>query len=244
MKVGIIADIHSNAPALEAVLNDLSLKNVGQIVHLGDAFNGPIDPVGVADLLRERQTIHVQGNGERMVLSDDSAVRSRSAEYARQRLSVEDLAWIRAWPTYFDSEDIFACHGTPASDTEYLLEDVTMSGVRLRSVGEVRAQLGSIKASLILCAHSHVPRLVELGGRVSVLNPGSVGLPAYSLDSPIRHTMETGSPHARYAIAERRGLGWHVEHVAVSYDHMKAAATAEQEGFLDWVAPLKSGYAL
>jgi predicted phosphodiesterase len=244
MKIAVIADIHGNAPALEAVLSDLSRSDVDHVVHLGDAFNGPIDPVGVAKLLRGWPMIHVRGNGERMVLAEDEAERFRSATYARDRLSADDLQWIRSWPVVYRHDAFFACHGSPASDTEYLLEEITAQSVRLRAIAEIQTRLDGVHFSLVLCAHSHVPRLVRVSSATLVLNPGSVGLPAYSDQSPLPHTMEVGSPSARYAIAETCGSGWRVAHVAVPYDDEKAAALADRAGFHEWASVLRTGYAV
>jgi len=40
-----------------------------------------------------------------------------------------------------------------------------------------------------------------------VLNPGSVGLPAYDDDQPVPHIVENGTPEARYAIVQRDPRG-------------------------------------
>lgn len=243
MKLAIIADIHGNAPALEAVLADIARCGVDQIVHLGDAFNGPVDPAGVARLLRPTAMIHLRGNGERMVLSDDPAAGARSAAFARERLSPDELRWIASWPEVFAHGEFFACHGSPASDVEYLVEEPRGDSVRLRSAAEVEASLRGVAAGLVLCAHSHVPRWVSVRNRWWILNPGSVGLPAYALASPRPHTMEVGSPCARYATAEKTGEGWRVCHLALPYDHERAAAAAERAGYPDWARTLRTGFA-
>jgi predicted phosphodiesterase len=243
MRLAVIADIHGNAPALEAVLADIARSGADQVVHLGDAFNGPIDPAGVLRRLRATPMIHIRGNGERMVLSDDPAVRTRSAVYARERLSAEDLRWIGGWPELFRHADFFACHGSPSSDVEYLVEEPLREGVRLRSAAELEANVRGLATGLVLCAHSHVPRLVRAPDGTCILNPGSVGLPAYALGSPLPHKMEVGSPDARYAIAEKEAEGWRFCHIAVPYDHEHAATAAEREGFPDWAAAIRTGYA-
>lgn len=243
MKIAVIADIHSNRPALEAVLKDLSHYQIDRLVHLGDAFNGPIDPAGVAALLRPLTMLHVRGNGERMVLSDDLNERKRSASFARERLGLDDLEWIRSWPRTRIEQDFLMCHGSPKSDTDYLLEEVLPDGVRLRTTRDVLARLGPVESNLVLCGHTHVPRFVRLNRRCAVLNPGSVGLPAYADSSPTPHKMEVGSPEARYAIAELDDSGWRVSHRAVPYDYNEAATIAEAEGFPDWATALRTGYA-
>lgn len=244
MKIAVIADIHGNAPALEAVLEDMSRFDVDLIIDLEDAFNGPIDPVRVAELLQTRPMIHIRGNGERMVISEDITERSPSANFARDRLSSDHLQWINNWPVLHCEENFLACHGSPMSDTEYLLEEITAETVCLRTLMDIQARLGSVHASLVLCAHSHIPRLVQVSNATWVMNPGSVGLPAYSLESPIPHKMEVGSPSARYAVAEQYSSGWRVLHIAVPYDYEKAASAAKSQGFPEWVTALRSGYTM
>ncbi|MBK8476374.1 MAG: metallophosphoesterase family protein [Opitutaceae bacterium] len=242
MKLGIIADIHSNAPALAAVLADLARHKVDLVVQLGDAFNGPIAPAEVMALLRARPMLHVKGNGERMVLAEDPAERSASATYARSVLSEADLAWVAAWPARHDQPEFTACHGSPRSDLEYLLEEVTSRGVFLRSGADIAARLEETVSPLVLCGHTHLPRVVRLLSGTLVVNPGSVGLPAYADVPPFPHRMETGSPHARYAVTEVIAGEWAVSLCAVAYDWEAAAKLAEARGFPDWVVPLRTGY--
>jgi predicted phosphodiesterase len=242
LRIAVIADIHSNAPALEAVLEDLSGRSVDRIVHLGDAFNGPVDPAAVALLLRSQPMIHVRGNGERMVLSEDPEQRSSSALYARERLSADVLEWIRDWPLVVSQPEFIACHASPESDTDYLLEELVAGGVRLRKREDILLQLGAIEAPVVLSAHTHIPRFVRVSDGLAVLNPGSVGLPAYEQQLPISHVMEVGSPEARYALAEIHGKKVKALHVCIPYDHDKAALLAERAGFREWGTILRSGF--
>lgn len=243
MRIAIIADIHGNAPALEAVLEYLGRGKYDRVIDLGDAFNGPIDPAAVVKMLRAQPIVHVRGNGERMVLSEDAQQRTRSATFARDRLGPEDLAWFSTWPMVQVDGEIVACHGSPTSDVDYLLEEIAPQGVRLRAPADIAARISGFRAPMILCGHTHIPRYVRVDDQVSVVNPGSVGLPAYADAAPIPHHMETGSPAARFAVAERGEAGWHVTHYALRYDHEKAARAAEREGFPDWAHALRTGYA-
>jgi hypothetical protein len=76
-----------------------------------------------------------------------------------------------------------------------------------------------------------------------VVNPGSVGLPAYSDDSPHPHVMESGSPHARYAIIESVNEDWAVERMTIPYDWRAAADAARTNGRDDWAEWLMTGEA-
>jgi diadenosine tetraphosphatase ApaH/serine/threonine PP2A family protein phosphatase len=137
--------------------------------------------------------------------------------------------------------DVLLCHGSPCSDTVYLLEDVTSGYAVVRTNSEVRRLLDGTAYPLVLCGHSHVPRLVRFKEGPVIVNPGSVGLPAYEDDSPVIHRMETHSPHSSYAILERTADGWNVELHRVTYDWALATRCAQARGREDWARALLTG---
>src|SRR5690348_4802680 len=63
--LAVIADIHGNRWALEAILQDIDRRGIQQIVNLGDHLIGPLDPAGTADLLLTRKMVSVCGNDDR-----------------------------------------------------------------------------------------------------------------------------------------------------------------------------------
>ena len=99
---------------------------------------------------------------------------------------------------------------------------------------------GKVSASLILCGHTHQPRIRQLDDGRLVVNPGSVGLPAYDDNHPHFHLVETDSPHARYALLERQNGRWNVELRNVAYDWESAAAQADRNGRPDWADALRT----
>lgn len=106
----------------------------------------------------------------------------------------------------------------------------------------MEAQLDGIDAPLMLCGHTHKPRLVELARGRRVLNPGSVGLQAFRDSGPPSWAIATGSPHARYALLHREDGRWRVESRVVPYDWDAAVAAARSAVREDWVAPLATGW--
>lgn len=88
--------------------------------------------------------------------------------------------------------------------------------------------VGAGDAQLVLCGHTHIPRVVVRDG-VVIVNPGSVGMPAYDDDRPVAHVMEAGCP-PRYALVTPSSSGWRVDLRAVPYDFEAAARQAEQAG--------------
>lgn len=232
MRIATIADTHGNLIALEAVLNDLRTQAPDLVVNLGDLFTGPFDPAGSADMQIARGCPTLAGNHERNLLEGDDT--STSVAFARPRLSAAHLSWIRSLPKTLPlaDGDVFACHGSPAGgDLDYLLEDIASGRPVLAAEDAIRSKLDGIGgATLVLCGHTHMPRIVQLG-TVLVVNPGSVGMRAYADDRPVPHAMESGSPHARYALATRGSSGrWSVELRAVANDWNQAAQQARANG--------------
>jgi predicted phosphodiesterase len=184
----------------------------------------------------------IQGNCDRQVVTFEPKRMGLSDAYARQQLRPEHLAWLaRLPPVLRPVDDVFVCHGTPSSDETYFLEDLTPSGPVLAPLATIDARAGSCDAALILCGHTHVPRVVRLDGGRIVVNPGSVGLQAYQDDEPFHHIMQTGSPEARYAILERAGDRWTAELIRVEYDWREAAGLAAERGRPDWATALATG---
>lgn len=108
----------------------------------------------------------------------------------------------------------------------------------------IRTRLGNISGKLVLCGHSHIPRAISIGDGVQIVNPGSVGLPAYDDVQPWPHYMESGSPRARYALLDREANNWRITFVAVEYDWLAASDEARSANRPDWAHALATGYAL
>jgi predicted phosphodiesterase len=240
MPVAIVSDIHGNLPALEAVVADAEARGCKSFFNLGDLLSGPLWPAETADYLMASAWLTIRGNHERQLLTGDSQRMNRSDAYAFGCLSEEHLNWLRALPATMElpSEDIFLCHGTPASDLIYFMEDVDEAGWKEARPDQVADRAGSRAERLLLCGHTHVPRVLRLGDGRTIANPGSVGLQAYDDDKPFPHAIEIGTPHARYAILDQDRQ---VELVAIDYDHEAAARQADRNGRPDWAYALLHG---
>jgi len=240
-KIAIISDIHGNSLALEAVLSDISRRGIDTVFNLGDSLYGPLDPLGTFKLLIEHDITHIMGNCDRIIfesLDDDS---SSTVNYVKQSLTTEAINWLQQHPSSLTIDDIFLCHGTPNSDEVYLLEEMKKEGATLKSPKDIIDALEYVEQSVVLCGHSHIPRTVYLPNGKLIINPGSVGLPAYIDDLPVPHKMESGSPHANYTIIEKNSTNWLVDQISVPYDWKKAAAMAELNQRQDWADALRIG---
>ena len=242
MRIAAVSDIHGNLPALEAVLADIAQRGADVTVNLGDILSGPLQPAATADRLMPLDMPTVAGNHERQVLTHALERMGEADRYAYDNISELHRAWLRSLPSTLRlTPDVLLVHGTPSTDLVYWLESVDERGQRPATYAEVLERAGDAAASLILCGHTHVPRSVQLDDGRLIVNPGSVGLQAYEDVHPHPHRAQNGTPHARYAIVERRGSAWQVEHIAVPYDWHAASAMAAANGRPDWAYALATG---
>jgi putative phosphoesterase len=242
-RIAVLSDIHGNLAALEAVVADFSPRQVDLVVNLGDSVSGPLLPRETATYLQAQPWIHLAGNHERQVLTLAPETMGPSDAYAKSQLDPAALAWLASLPaTERLGGEIFLCHGIPTHDKTYFLESAENGGMRPATASEVETRLGSVTAAVVLCGHTHMPRSVRTSRGQLIVNPGSVGLPAFSDVVPIPHKAETGSPDARYAIVERRTAGWTAQLVTVPYDYRPMAALARLRGRPSWDQALRTGY--
>ena len=144
MRVGVLADIHGNLPALDAVLADVDAAGVDAIVLNGDIATGPM-PAETLDRLAElgERAIWVRGNADRELVAAYEggvnanlpyAVRS-TTEYGASRLESRHRDLLAGLPLSVTVEvtglgPVRFCHATTRSDTEIVLVDSPVSRYR------------------------------------------------------------------------------------------------------------------
>ncbi len=248
LKYAILSDIHSNSYALKAVLEHAQSQGVERYINLGDILYGPIAPRATYDLLQTIDATTICGNQDRQIFqaTPEEIDANPTMQFILQDLGPEPIQWMKTLP--FDSQitqDIYACHGSPQDDMVYLLEDVSSGSPSLRVDSEIKKLLGGNTSPIILCGHTHIARCVELSSGQLVVNPGSVGMPAYTDEEPHLHSMETYSAKASYAILSQQSNGaWNVALHKISYPVKTSARLAEQRQRLDWVHFLTTGRGL
>ena len=243
MKIAVISDVHGNIAALNAVLADAAGCAVDQIVNLGDICSGALFPEETADRLMALDLPTIRGNHERQVLTLSHDAMGLSDQHAASTLRDDQRAWLAGLPPMLRlSDDVLMVHGTPGSDVEYFLETVTEAGLRAATDREIGERAHGADVPVILCGHTHVPRIVALDDGRLIVNPGSVGLPAYADERPFPHAVECGSPHARYAIVKESGGQWSADIRLVAYDWDQAARDAMANGREDWARALATGH--
>jgi diadenosine tetraphosphatase ApaH/serine/threonine PP2A family protein phosphatase len=197
----LIADVHANLTALEAVF--AALPAVDEIWALGDHVGYGPDPSEVLALLRERRAFLVAGNHDRAVGAGEGTeafpnrLAAMVAAKHREWLSAEERDHLAALPLVAERGGATLFHGSLAQPlTEYVFDSAA-----------AQRTLRSARTALCCNGHTHIAAVFELavrGGSVirpdaevtyslgdrTLVNPGSVGQP------------RDGDPRAAWALLE------------------------------------------
>ena len=203
MRIGVVADVHGNELALEAVLADGTRAGVERWICLGDVIGYGPDSRACVHRLHALGTRCVMGNHEARLLGLSTLPFRSEAElaleHARRDLDPEAWAVIRTYePAIEWSDRALFCHGSPRDRDEYLFGPL-----------QIEEALASTPRPWVFCGHTHhqgvvgngadprdgAPIILTASDRMLV-NPGSVGQP------------RDGDPRAAYALVdfERRQL--------------------------------------
>jgi hypothetical protein len=96
MHSAVLSDLHGNADALLAGINDLRHQSPGPRLTLGDCFSGPLAVVRTADTRAGLAAITVCGTLDRALFS---RARDTWNATARPRMPQAALHWLATRPT-------------------------------------------------------------------------------------------------------------------------------------------------
>jgi len=242
MRIALISDIHGNYWALHKVLKDIEIRKPDLIVNLGDSLYGPLKPMDTYNLIKSHDILSLSGNQDRAILEGLSKTPiNKTIQYVIDELNDNAIDWLKTLPTtVLIEENICAFHGTPKSDTIYLLEDLH-DGYRLvNEENKIEEHLIGIDSKIIFCGHSHTSRLIKIANRW-IINPGSVGLQAYEDELPIYHKIESFNNLAQYCLIDIEGNEFKTEQIYLQYDYDKAVKCAADNNRMDWANWIKYG---
>jgi predicted phosphodiesterase len=191
VRIAVLSDVHSNLPALEAVLRHADAAGVVDGVWCaGDLIGYGPQPSEVIDTLRSRDVVAVAGNHDlaacsRMELDEFNPVASDAVLWTARHLSDDELEFLASLPLVWTEGDITMVHGSLRHpEWEYLLTP---------EQAEAHFELQATRYSII--GHSHIPfwceenrrgpvfhrgadgDVVELSDTRLIVNPGGVGQP-------------------------------------------------------------------
>jgi len=176
VRIAVVADIHGNLPALEAVLDDVDALSVDAVLVAGDVVGGPLVAESLELLNSRPEAVHwIGGNAEReAVAAYDGAATSddlpgRAASWSARALSQGWRSRLASWPTTVTLSGVVFCHGSPRSDDEIL--------TRISPEATYRDALAGVTEALVVGGHTHQQFIRQLGDNLTFANAGSVGLP-------------------------------------------------------------------
>ncbi len=224
--LAVIADIHGNLPALEAVLADLARVRPDRIVVAGDFVNrGPqgravlerLAPLGYPAISGNHDTWLVALARGELVPRDWGSAWTTPVRLALEELTPEWLAWLEALPFSLRVElpgaaPIRLVHGSPRHSREGM--------GRLRADAEVAEALAGVEERTVIGAHIHYPHERMVAG-THVVVVGAVGCPF------------NGDVNAQYGLFRWDGVMWRFEHRSIPYDHEPLYQAWRDGGYLD-----------
>jgi diadenosine tetraphosphatase ApaH/serine/threonine PP2A family protein phosphatase len=194
LRVAVISDVHSNQPALEAVLAATDEAGVEELWCLGDVVGYGAQPDACADLIQQRCDVCLAGNHDLAVLgeldiSSFSETAAVAVEWTREQASAATLEFLRGLEPAGARNGVGLFHGSPRDAIwEYVL-----------SIDQAEAGLDAQRERVGLIGHSHIAlfftrpdggqagdtqgaqagdgALLSLEDGSWLLNPGSVGQP-------------------------------------------------------------------
>jgi putative phosphoesterase len=220
MRVAVIADIHGNAVALDAVRADLETHTVDRVVCLGDAIQGGPQPAEVVARLREMGCPVVYGNADAFLLTGESGAESltpqqhATRQWSLAQLSEAGRAFIAAFQPTVEialpgSRRLLCFHGSPTSFDDIIFPETPEE--------DVRRLLGNYLPAILTGGHTHLQQLRRLDDSL-FFNPGSVGF--------VYDTRQPGGavhayPWAEYAIVSADERRFSIEFCRVPFDVAK-----------------------
>ena len=234
VKIAALSDIHGNLAALAAVHKAVDAARPDYVAICGDlGFNGP-DPAGSLALVQELQkagAFVTLGNTDMAVADGDFTAAFpwftdgppdsylAAVEWTRDQIGDDGVDYLRRLPSERrlrvgddvspHGDLVLFCHASPGSLTDGL-------GTDLDPVVTID-RVGRTDAKVIVCGHTHMPEVREVGWR-TIVNCGSAG---YVFD---------GDPTASWALIEIDDEGIRAEIHRTNYDALEVANAVSARG--------------
>lgn len=223
MKIAFISDIHGNAIALDAVLEDIEKLGIDKIYVLGDiCYRGP-EPKRSLDLVRSLHTEVIKGNADEWVVRGVRegevadkvlGLMNHERQWIVEQLEPSDIDYLETLPTQLnltiEEVEISAFHATPTSLFDIVLPNADDN--------QIEASLMQTQgAQVFVYAHIHKPYIRYINGKV-IINIGSVGLPFDGLAKASYGLVEVEDGHIKTSI---RRVNYDLERVVALYYELK-----------------------
>lgn len=211
MKIALLSDVHGNAVALEAVVQDIWKRQVDKILVLGDiCFRGP-EPKESLRIVQSLDAEVIKGNADEWVVrgihhgevpEQAFDIMNQEREWTLSKLNNEEINYLKELPETMSFSagnlNIFAFHATPNSLFEVIPPDAPDNTFSEK-------MFSTTDADIYFYGHIHKAYIRYVNGK-TVVNLGSVGMPF------------DGVKKASYALLEIEDNNFQTSIIKVPYD--------------------------
>ncbi len=240
MKLAVLADVHSNWQALQAVVDHIEQWQPDRVVVAGDVVNRGPRPVECLDFVLQKQReagwLLVLGNHEEYVIHHADPDRQVTGPWAQiyglsrwtfdqlhgEVSSLKAMPFQQSW-CQPDGSEARVVHASMRS---------TRDGIFVETPDALLRKQIAPPSSLLVVGHTHKPLIRSLDGTL-VVNAGAVGLP-FDGDPRASYAQLTWRSDEPHGAAKR----WHARIVRGDYDRAQADRDYDETGFIDEVGPL------
>lgn len=154
MRYAVLTDIHSNLPALHAVLSRVGELEVDRIVCLGDIVGYNADPNECVDLIKNLSITTIAGNHDVEAVST-AAPRNlnksaeRSILWTREKLTEENKKFLRNLPLGIEVDGLFIALHSPKDITNKYINSKYAAAAAFKLMIEARTR------PLAFLGHTH-----------------------------------------------------------------------------------------
>jgi predicted phosphodiesterase len=223
MRLAVLADVHGNVQALEAVLEHARKQSVDCIIIAGDLVNGLPDSRACWDLANALHLTILRGNHERYLSHYGTEQLNWSGEQFKpiawtvKQFSRDERKVMEDLPLHVCLDDLLIVHASYRSDYDTIMPDTP--------IDELEKMFTGSRERFIIRGHNHQSFSLHFHGR-QLESLGSAGLP---LD---------GSPKADYAILEQSKGSWKVTRHELDFDRDETVKRFSETGYLEEGGPM------
>ena len=227
MRIAVISDIHSNLPALEAVLAKARELNAERFYCLGDLVGyGPF-PNECIELVRSHCPVVIKGNHDSGLLGetptdDFNSLGQQAIKWTKKQITPQNLDYLRRLPLLSVQNDVTLVHASPAEPDQWTYV------LTLRSAEEC---FGAFTTNLCFIGHTHVPVIIGDDMSINAYKPPSKNGPSSSrflINVGSVGQPRDGNPFAAFGIIDTET--WNYELIRVEYDIEKTATAITNAG--------------
>ena len=227
MRLAVLADVHGNLAALEAVVEHITTQHVDEIVVAGDTVNALPDSKTCWDLVTGLDCTVLRGNHERYLFDYGTPAadpvwtseRFTGLGWTLQQFTQDDLDAMQALSLTYRRPDLLVCHATPYNDQVNIVAET--------STAEIEEIFAGISEAFVVRGHNH-KWLERTWSGHELISMASTGLPL------------NGDTRAQYLLLEQHPGGWRWKKQFVSYDVEKTLERFDTSGYTEAGGPLVS----